>query len=36
MSDQVSHPYNTTTKIIIPYIFVFLDSKLKDKGFFPE
>jgi len=35
MSDQVSHPYITTRKIIIVYIliFLFLDSKLEDKRF---
>jgi len=27
-----SHPYKTTGKIIILYIFLFLDSKLEDKG----
>jgi len=33
MSDQVSHPYKTTGKIISMYIliFIFLDSKLEDK-----
>jgi hypothetical protein len=31
--DQVSHPYKTTSKIIVLYIliFVFLDSKLEDR-----
>jgi hypothetical protein len=33
MSNQVSHPYKTTSKIIVLYvsIFIFLDSKLKTK-----
>ena len=33
VSDQVSHPYKTTGKIIIPYIlmFIFLDIKLEDR-----
>jgi len=35
VSDQVSHPYKTTVKIIVLYIliFKFLDSKLEDKRF---
>ena len=34
VSDQVSHPYKTTGKIIFPYIsiFIFLDSTLQDKS----
>ena len=36
MSYQVSHPYKTTGKIIILYIFKFLDSKLEDKRFCTE
>jgi len=36
VSDQISHPYKTTDKIIVFYIliFQFLDSKLEDRGFF--
>jgi len=35
VNDQAVHQYKTTGKIIILYIliFVYLDSKLKDKGF---
>jgi hypothetical protein len=35
VSDQVSHPYNTTGKIIVLCILVFefLDSELEDNGF---
>jgi len=38
MSDQDSHPYKTTSKIIVLYVFIFivLDSKLEDKRFCTE
>jgi len=38
MRDQVSHPYKTTSKIIVLYIlnFKFLDSKLEDKIFWTK
>ena len=38
VNDQVSHPYETRGKIIIPYvlIFKFLDSNLEDKRFCTE
>jgi hypothetical protein len=38
VSDQVSHPYKTTAKIIDRYIllFIFLDSKLEDKNSAPN
>ena len=38
VSNQVSHPYKTTGKIIFQYIlfFKFLDSKLEDKRFCTE
>jgi hypothetical protein len=38
MSDQVSHPFKTTSKIIVLYILIlkFLDSKLEDKRFCTE
>ena len=38
VSDQVSHPYKTTGKIIVPYIliFIFFNTKLEDKIFCTE
>jgi hypothetical protein len=36
VSNQVSFPYKTTGKIIVPLIFIFLDSKLEDKRFCTE
>jgi len=35
VGDQLSHPYKTKDKIIVPYIwtFIFLGSKLEDKRF---
>ena len=38
VSNQVSHPYKTASKIIVLYIlfFIFLDSKLEDQKFCTE
>jgi hypothetical protein len=38
VSNQDSHPYKTTDKILFQctLIFIFLDSKLEDKGFGSE
>jgi hypothetical protein len=38
VSDQVSHPFKTTDKIIVIYILIciFLDSKIEDKRFFTD
>ena len=38
VTDQVSHPYKTTSKIIVPYIlnFIFLDSKMKTNDSAPN
>jgi len=38
VSDQASHPYKTTRKIIILYMFIFnfLERNLKDKRFYNE
>jgi len=38
VSDQVSHPYKTTGKIMFLYIviFILLDRKLEDKMFVNE
>jgi hypothetical protein len=36
--DQVSHPYKTTGKVVVSYIFLFIffDRKLEDKRFAPN
>ena len=38
VNDQVSHPYKTTSKVIVLYFltFKFLDSNLEDKRFYTE
>ena len=36
VSDQVSHPHKTASKIIVLYIFKFLDSNLENKRFCTE